>query len=262
MTKNNDCEVFQDRLDALSGGKLPDKAVEQLRDHARGCVECAMLLEMHEHLASPPLADLEDAVPDELVASVWPRVEAAIATRASARLRGSRGWHGWAWLVPALAAATLVLFVGSGLLFRELVRLRQREEVLVQRVAEQERWLAELELRTASDPVARTAGLAGRAAWERALARRTSVSVAELAAMLRSLPATATILGAAQAEEAAGSLPSWLATAWRGPLAELDSEDGIQARELLRLLERLDVDPERRVSTARLLALSRGAVRL
>ncbi len=262
MTRNPDCDVFQDQLDALEAGALPEEGMEQLRAHADSCGDCAMLLRVHEHLAAPPLGDLEAAVPDELIASVWPRVRAEIATGESARLRESRGWQGWSWLAPAMAAATLLLFIGSGLMYQEVRELRRREDALVQQVAQQERWLAELDLRTSTDPVVRTAGLAGRAAWERALARRKSVSVAELAGMLRSLPANTTILSASQAETLTGSLPFWMVSALRGTLEGIEAENGVQAGELSQLLEDLDVDSERRVPTARILALFRGSVRL
>jgi hypothetical protein len=262
VTRNPDCEVFQDQLDALQAGALSEDGMEQLRLHADSCEDCAVLLRVHEHLASPPLGDLEAAVPDELVASVWPRVRAEIATGESARLRESRGWQGWSWLAPAMAAATLLLFIGSGLMYQEMRELRRREDALVQQVAQQERWLAELDLRTSTDPVVRTAGLAGRAAWERALARRKSVSVAELAGMLRSLPANNTILSASQAEALAGSLPFWMVSALSGTLEGIEAENGVQAGELSQLLDNLNVDLEKRVPTARILALFRGSVRL
>ncbi|UCC71092.1 MAG: zf-HC2 domain-containing protein [Gemmatimonadota bacterium] len=260
MTKNVDCEVFQDQLDALKAGALPEDGLAQLQAHAGSCPECATLLEVHEHLTSPALSDLEAAVPDELLASIWPRLQAEIATASSARLRESRGWQGWGWLVPAMAAATLLLFLGSGLLFQEVRQLRQREDALVAQLAEQERWLAELDFRTSSDPVARTAGLAGRATWERALSRRRSVSVSELRNMLRSVPAAATVFDASELESLQRNIPFWMSSAARKAAAEIRPGDGVQAGELLRLLDTLDVDPGRRIPTARILALTRGSV--
>ena len=256
MTRNPDCEVFQDQLDALQAGALPEEGKEQLRLHAESCEDCAMLLRLHEYLTLPPLDDLEAAVPDELVASVWPRVRAEIATGRSAQLRESRGWQGWGWLVPAMAAATLFLLIGSGLMYEELRELRRRETALMQQVAEQQRWLAELDLRTASDPVARTAGLAGRATWERALARRESVSVGELARLLSGLPSATTIFDASELEALYRRVPFWMSAALRDAAAEVRTGDGLQAGELIRLLEALGVDSTRRISTARLLALA------
>ncbi|MGD2216634.1 MAG: zf-HC2 domain-containing protein [Gemmatimonadales bacterium] len=262
MNLKPDCEVFQDQLDALQAGALPEQGVEMLRLHAASCEDCAVLLRVHEHLAAPPLGDLEAAVPDELVASVWPRVQAEVATGESARLRESRGWQGWSWLVPAMAAATLLLFIGSGLMYQEVRELRRRETALVQQVAEQERWLAQLDLRTSTDPVARTAGLAESATWERALARRKSVSVGELARMLGGLPATTTIFDASNTEALYRNLPFWLATAVRDVAADVRTGDGLQAGELAQLVETLGVDSSRRISTTRLLALAGGTARL
>jgi hypothetical protein len=261
VTSDPDCEVFQDQLDALQAGVLSEDGMEQLRLHADSCEDCSVLLTVHEHLVALPLGDLEAAVPDELVASVWPRVRADIATGESARLRESRGWQGWSWLAPAMAAATLLLFIGSGLMYQEVRELRRRETSLVQQVAEQERWLAELDQRTSADPVARTAGLAGRPTWERALARRKSVSVAELAGMLGSLPTSTTIFDASELEALYGNLPYWLAMVVRDAAAEVRTGDGLQAGELAQLVEGLGVDPSRRISTARLLALAGGTAR-
>ncbi len=261
MTRNPDCEVFQDQLDALQAGALPEEGMEKLRLHAASCGDCAMLLRVHEHLTTPALGDLEAAVPDELVASVWPRVRAEIATGESARLRESRGWQGWSWLVPAMAAATLLLFIGSGLMYKEVRELRRRETALVQQVAEQGRRLAELDLRTSADPVARTASLAAQPTWERALARRRSVSAAELAGMLSSLPATTTIFNASELDALYGNLPFWLAAAVRNAAAEVRTGDGLQAGELAQLVETLGVNPSRRISTARLFALAGGSAR-
>jgi hypothetical protein len=261
VTRDSDCEVFQDQLDTLQAGMLSEEGVEQLRNHAAACEDCAMLLRVHEHLATLPLAELEAAVPDELVASVWPRVAAAVAIGKSARLRETRGWQGWSWLVPAMAAATLLLFIGSGLMYRELRESRRRESALLEQIAERERWLAELGLRSSADPVTRTAGLAGQATWERALARRRSVSVGELSRMLSRLPATTTILDASQLEALYKSIPFWLAPAVRGAAADVRTEDGLQAGELARLVEALGIDSSRRISTARLLALAGGGRR-
>jgi hypothetical protein len=53
-----------------------------------------------------------------------------------------------------------------------------------------------------------------------------------------------------------------MVSALRGTLEGIEAENGVQAGELSQLLEDLDVDSERRVPTARILALFRGSVRL
>jgi hypothetical protein len=220
-----------------------------------------MQLRVHEHLAAQSLSDLEATVPDELLGSVWPRVQAGIAARDPARRSDPMRWQGWNRLVPVLAAATLLLLVGSGLLYREVRQLHQREMDLVQRIVRQDRRLAELDIRTSMDPVARAARLAGRAVWERALERHNSLSVSELEAMLRNAPTNATLFTASELEVVANSIPVWSATALETALSTIESDDGIQAGELLRLIEALDINPEKRISTSRILAISRGAAR-
>jgi predicted anti-sigma-YlaC factor YlaD len=257
-----DCDVFQEQLDALLEKRLPDAGLDQLRLHAASCSECAMQLRLHEHLATPSLSELEAMVPEELAGSVLPRVQAEIAAHESTLQHQPGRWQGWNRLVPALAAATVLLCVGSGFLYWEVRQLRRQEDVLVRQVTEQGRRLAQLDSRTSMDPVARAASLAGRTLWERALARRNSVSVSELEQMLRSAPASTTIFSAAESEALAESLPPWMVRLAGTALSDIQSDDGIQAGELLQLIGTLDIDTERRIPTSRILAVSRQAARL
>ena len=261
MKKNVDCEVFQDQLDTLKQGVLAADGAEQLRLHAEACPDCAMLLRMHEHLASASLEQLEAAVPDVWVGSMWGQVEAEIATRESRRGGRLGGWQGSGWLVPAMAAASVLLFISTGFLLGERARLRDREGALARLVAEHETRLAELEVRTSSGAIARATGFAGRRAWEHKLSRRESVSVAELGDMLGSLPSGVTLVDASGVEALLNSVPFWTTATWRAALDQIRAEDGVQAGELLRVLDALDVDPEMSIPTARILALSRGSVR-
>jgi len=262
VSQRIDCDVFQDQLDALLGDRLPDAGLEQLRLHAASCPDCAMQLRVHEHLASPSVSDLEAAVPDELVGSVLPRVQAEIAAQRSTPESEPRRWHGWSRLVPTLTAATLLLFVGSGLLYWEVRQLREHETALVRQVTEQGRRIAQLDSPTSMDPVARAASLAGRTLWERALARRSSVTVSELERMLQSAPASTTVFDSAESEALTEALPRWMADLLREALAGIQTADGVQAGELLQLMRGLDIDTERRISTSRILAVSRQATRL
>jgi hypothetical protein len=160
-----------------------------------------------------------------------------------------------------MAAASLFLLFATGYLLGELKRLREREQVLVQRVIEHERWLAELDVRTAEDPVARTAGLATKRPWERVLARRESVTIAELEELLDRLPARTTIVGASEWEALREGVPLWMSSAWKGAIEMVRADDGIQPGELLELLNNLDIDPGRKIPTNRILALMRRPVR-
>jgi hypothetical protein len=256
-----DCEVFQDQLDALSEGTLGEEGVVLLQRHADSCLDCAKLLEIHERLRSPSLVELEEAVPDRYVSSMWERVRADVAAQQAGRRWRPGIWQPSRWLVPAMAAASLFLLLATGVLLGELKRLREREQVLVQRVIEHERWLAELDLRTTADPVARTAGLATKRPWERVLARRESVSIAELQELLQRLPARTTIVGASEWEAMRESVPFWMSSAWKGATELVRVDDGIQPGELLELLGSLDIDPGRKIPTSRVLALTRRNVR-
>ena len=262
MSQRPDCDVFQDQLDALLERRLPAVGLEQLRLHAAACPECAMQLRVHEHLVALSVQHLEAAVSDELVGSVLPRVQSVIGAQGATpgRERGRR--ERWSRFVPALAAATLLLCFSSGLLYWELRQLREQESVLIRQVTEQGRRLAQLDAATSMDPVARAAGLAGRTPWERALARRTTITVSELEQLLRSAPVSTTIFTAAESEALLQSLPPWLVALTREALSRMQTDDGITAGELIQLIGDLDIDTERRISTSRILAVSRQATRL
>lgn len=262
MSHKADCDVFQEQLDALLGDRLPDAGLEQLRLHAASCADCALQLRVQEHLASPSLRDLEGQISDELAGSVLPRVLAEIAAHQASTQRAPGKWYGWSRLVPTLAAATLLLFVGSGLLYLQVRQLREQEAFLVRQVTEQGRRLAQLDVRTSMDPVARAASLAGRGLWERALSRRNSVTVSELERMLQSTPASTTIFSAAESEALTESLPRWMMALIREHLADIQANDGIQAGELLQVVRSLDIETDRRISTSRILAVSRQAASL
>jgi len=256
VKKGNDCDVFHDQLDALNEGSLSEEGVEQLRLHAESCSECGMSLRVNEHLA-PTLADLEVAVPDELAASVWPGVEAELAVRRSKNSGGRLVRRGRTWLAPSMAAATLLLGVATGLLFKELTRVQARERALAQTVAVQQRWLAELDQRTSSNASALAAGLAGPG-WARALPRREQMTVAELNELLGRLPARTTVLSTAQAEILMGAILLWTPPGWESAISEIEIGDGVRAGELVEILETLDVDPSLTFRTSRLIDLFRG----
>jgi hypothetical protein len=253
LSKNIDCEVFQDQLDTLKQGALSPEGEAQLRAHAETCADCAMVLRLHGHLAAPTPEELEAAVPDLYVASMWERVQAEVAVRGTP---GSRfgGWQPGRWLVPTLAAASVVLLASTALLLNELRTVRGREQALAAQVEAHEHRLGELE--SAVAPRATVTGLAGRRAWERALAGKESVTVGELTALLRSVPAGTTLLSASNAR-ALGDLPGWVTFGWRDVLSRLNVADGAQAGELLEVIQGLALDPETRIPVDRLLAVRR-----
>ena len=77
--KDIDCRIFEDQIDTLLDGTLSEEGLRQLRLHALACPACAAALEIHEHLARPSLAELEEEVPEHFLATLGSRVEDAIA---------------------------------------------------------------------------------------------------------------------------------------------------------------------------------------
>ncbi|MFC1576029.1 hypothetical protein ACFL5A_05245, partial [Gemmatimonadota bacterium] len=217
--------------------------------------DCAMQLRVQEHLVRPSLEELEGEVPDELVASLWPRLQSELAPRpADINLQRGRS-RAFTWLAPAMAAAIVVLIFSTGYLFSELTSMKEREGALAQQVLEQQRWLAELDVGPSTDPVARTATLAGRNPLVRALSRQETVSMAGLQGLLRSLPGDRTLLTAAQVEDLLNSRSTLTAPLWRETLVRMDGGDGMRARDLLRVLESMDLDPDMTLATAELINL-------
>lgn len=249
VKKDIDCQVFEDQIDAYSRGALSEEGLEQLRLHAESCPECAMQLRVQDHLALPSLEEVEAAVPDEVLAAVWPGIQgelrkrrAGSAGRAPSPLRPS--WLRAFWLRPTLAAATVVWAIATGFLFSELRRVEAREEALVQR-------LAELDVR--SEAVERTANLAGRSPLIRALSRQGSLSVAALRDRLRSLPGNTVVLDASELEDLLANTASLAPPVWRAVLAEYEGGEGIRVRDLLEILESSGVPSDMSVPTSRLI---------
>lgn len=259
MKQNPNCAFFLDQLEDLQSGRLTPEIAAQLRGHAESCSQCAMLLRLQEYVVLLGLEDLESAVPEEYVTSMWERLQPDVAPRGSApsrpqlrRLRAPR------WLVPALAATSLFLLLTSGLLLSEWKRMRAREVALVQRIADSERRLAMFESGIGAGPVARTAGLAGTPMWVRLLARRGSVSVADIEALIAGLPPRTTVFSASEWRALEGSIPVWMRSVWTGAAEAIHVEDGVQGEELAALIARLDLEPGGSIPTARILALTAG----
>lgn len=292
MNKDVDCQVFGDQLDGLVRGDLPAEGERLLRLHAGICPACAMQLRVQEHLAQPSLAELEARVPEELLASLWPRVEGEVGGGAGvvgagvgggdeaggsgdgaalgkgSGRRGKRGsgdpggsgmgtgaGSGFRWLVPALAAAALALLFSTGFLTLELHKLQDQEALLAQQVAEQQRWLSELEVGANADPVARTAALAGRNPWLRALGRQESISIQGLRVLLGRMPGDRMIMTQAQLDAALRSRTPLGMPLLREVLTGIEGRDGVRVRDLIQALDGLEVGPDVAVPTADLVSL-------
>jgi hypothetical protein len=237
-----------------------------------------MQLTVQEHLVRPSLVELENRVPEEMLASMWPRVDGEVKSREEvAELavvgRGDAGWAPrgsgegqragegggqrprFGWLVPILAAATLILLFSTSYLSLERGRLREQEAYLAQQVAEQQRWLSELNVGADADPVARTAALAGRNPWLRALSRQESITVQGLQLLLERMPGDRIIMTQAQVDAALRSRTPLSLPLLRDVLSGIETRDGVRARDLLRALEGMGVGPDVSVPTADLMSL-------
>jgi hypothetical protein len=208
VKKDVDCLVFEDQLDALVAGGLPVEGLEQLQLHAFSCPDCAMLLKVKEHLTRPSLEELEAAVPQNLLDSMWPRVEKGLGgSPGPARARPSPGTR-LPWLVPSLAAASVVLLLSTGFLFSALRRTTARGDELARQVSELQLGMEELDART--EWVERTAQLAGNSrnrarALNFQLAGQESITVGALVELLETYPPERVLLDASQVRSLFGS---------------------------------------------------------
>lgn len=249
MSQKVECARFRDSLDDFVDGRIPIEDEERLRRHAQICAACAMQLRVKEHLAEPGRRDLERAVPDGVVESMWPSLESQISAgrRVPRRETGVRRW-----LIPALAAASLLFILGNGYLLMEVGRLREQSATLASEVQRQERRLAELRTRSLAAPRARTAALSGRT-WQRVLAGREQMTVAELRDLLTAIPSSATLIGPDRAADLAGGFLVTPELAGGIPFRSVNIDDGIQAGELLGLLDSLEMGEGRSFPVARAL---------
>lgn len=263
MSKAVDCQVFEDQLDALVREALPQEGKRQLRLHAADCPDCAMQLRVQEHLLGPSLEELEAQVPEGLVATVWSGVEEGIKGRDAGRPGDGEPEQGVVviphrpptrWLVPTLAAASVALLFSTGFLLRGLNQLQAREAALVQQVSEQQRWFAEL-AGPGVDPVARTAALAGRDPWMRALSRQESITLSGLLTLLERMPGDRTVLSRSQLDTILESRTPLRFRFLRDAVGSLDGLLEVSAAELLEALNTLDEDEDLTVPTAELVAL-------
>jgi len=270
VKKEIDCQIFEDQLDELLNGSLSDEGIGQLQHHALSCPDCAMLFRVKEHLTLPPLEELEAAVPEDLLASVWSGVQAGLKARPeSAPGAGSREAppnrppdapagtpkaSGFPWLVPTLAAASVVLLFSTGFLFSELRQTDTRRVELAEQVGELEKGLAGLNERTAA--VERTADLAGRNRWIRALSmslgRQESVSIEEVRRMVNRLPPDRPLFTATEVEAFLGGLGSWGFPDFGVEVSDKAGPDGLSAQELLAVFDSLDLPPDLTIPASRL----------
>lgn len=307
-----DCRVFEDQLDALVRGTLPDEGRRHLLLHADACPDCAIQLRVQEHLVRPSLEELESRVPQAFLEGIWEDVRAGIqpsSDRPDVSAETSRDGNpqsaggvadtqtdtdtqpiplpnpgagrtaglppgpmplppasasvpamprprrGVGWLIPTLAAASMALLASTGFLLTETHRLAGKTARLAQQVEEQQGWLAQAALRSGVDPVVRTAALAGRSPFARALSRQDEISLSGLRRLLGRMPGDRMVLTRAQVDDVLRSRGASSLPLLREALLGIGSTDGVRAGALLAALEALDVSPETTVPTARIIEL-------
>ena len=257
MREEIDCQVFEDQLEELVEGTLTEEGSEQLRFHAEVCPDCAAQLRVHGHLADPSLEKLEEEVPQHLVDSIWPRLRQEVSEGPSSGPRARPSPARRSWFVPAMAAASLALLFVSGVLYGQLRQSEERGRTLVRQLSDQQALLAELAVEQSRASGLRTATnrpplLGGRPDWLRALSQRETVTVAELADLLRQVPGGTPLVSPGEVEAVLANTSSLTPPTWRGVLRTLDTGEPIRASDLLMVLESLGVRPETRVPTSRL----------
>ena len=260
MTKMDDCTRFQEGLAA--GSKLDPTEREQLRRHADSCTDCAAVRRLHEELEDALSNELAAQVPDEMVADMWPRVQAAreAAARPSRRghvsVRAGRDWlTGLGALVlgrgaPLMAAAMVVLLLATGWLAGERARLKVRERDLLQRAERAEsRASADVHTIGASPP------RATRASWT---ARIDDLTASRARSRLAQLAPDTLLLDAPGAWRLLDDLLPASGFARRALPKGVDLSDGLQAGEALAVVDRVLADrPE--LARARVGSLRRAA---
>lgn len=212
---------------------------------------------MRELLDAPSSEELEAAVPDPHVAGMWAAVRDARPSGSPARPhdRRARG----SWLLPVLAAASVLLALVAGGLAVERERLVARQAELEAGVVSLERRLAALE-RAGSDGPTALASLASPA-WERVLAAEEALTSGRARALLGRVPPGTTLLGPEELEALAAAGPLAVPPGWRTFGRAVDLQDGLQAGELLAAIEGADLAAGTTIPVARILDIYRTARR-
>lgn len=257
MNTESNCERYRDIVDKLFENTASAEEIRLLREHATLCADCAMLLEMHEHLEGPTMGDLETEVPDHLAEGMWPRVEMEIMRDDWRQLGKRRRSPVWRWVVAVQAAAIVVLVGGTALLFSQIGQLRHREAALEAKLKQQEQHLTALDWRTSRTGAGTTTASNGGSAWLRRLAASDDVTVAEVTQFLERLPADSQVLGARDANRLIAQLPYAVSGVHAAALDDIHTEDGLQAGEALRLIAALDLNPSQQFPAGRIAGISK-----
>jgi hypothetical protein len=257
VNTQSNCERHQDIVDKLFENTASVEEIRLLREHANLCADCAVQLEMHEHLEGVRLEDLESRVPNHMVEGMWPRVEMDIMRDDWRSLGERRRSPVWRWVVAAQAAAIVVLAGGAALLLGELQQIRHRETALAEKLTQQGQQLTALEWRTSRTGTGAVTYSTGGSMWLRRLAGTDDVTVAEVTEFLERLPEDSQVLGARDANRLLAQLPYAVSGVHGAALDDIHTDDGLQAGEALRLIVALDLDPSQQFPAGRIAGISK-----
>ena len=263
MNRETECGRIEDLLSP--GRDLTEAERRDVGDHLRTCEGCRDWARLRDTLQPFVEATAED-VPDILAASVWPQVEARLAApgaggaQAAPRRRRTvfpagdplrRSWWAAPRLVPALAAAVVVLVVGAGILAGRVRTLERHERALTAALERRTELIDDLRRQVAADMGA------GSTIELAALATGGETTAGDLLRQLEALPPGRDLLTPGQA----GLLMRRAAAALNedpGRLPRIEIADGLQAGEAVQLLAAFSLDPDQKISRTRLHAMSRG----
>jgi hypothetical protein len=208
-----------------------------------------MSMKVLEHLALQGLEELEAAVPDDLLATVWPGVEAGVRP-ARARIHQAFSeelvpGRSHNWILPTLAAAAVVLLFSTGFLFSELRKAETQGAQLAGQIVDLQEEINENDAN--AEWIQRTGRLAGNRrsrarALDYVLAGQEGITVAALVELLEKYPADMVLFEASQIDNLLGTPmrppPELrrLLSAVASALATLGDAQGVRAGELARWL--------------------------
>jgi hypothetical protein len=255
MDEKMTCEEFQERLDGHIASDEERRAIER---HAAACPDCALLLAMNRHLNAETLSELEERVPDSLVDTMWQRVVGEIAARRAERLSPQRRfWPFQRIFVPAMAAAIVLLVFTSGYLLGELRHLRRSERQLAMELSLKDQRLEEMQHGMKTIQAGRLPERVTLLGVRLGLPQQADFSASELISLLELLPRETTMLEAGKVESMLQQkrLPGMIRARFQPE--GIDIDDGLQAGEIIILIEWLDIDPARRFQRDELVSFAR-----
>ncbi len=262
MSAPQDCDRFQDILDRGPQEEWTAKDHRWVDEHAQACQLCAQVLKMRRLYPDPPTNEGEDNVPADRLAEIWPRVEQALPAPpdVSGRQR-SRSWFAGI-LRPALAGLAVVLVLTNTMMFAQMQKVLHREEGLRAALDQQETRLlsmqTELDARGAEASFAASeAGSEATARWSSFLGSRADLTVGELRQVLGRLPAQTVILSPRSAQTLRLDLGSGFNPRPVLAAAALSWEDGLQAGELLAVIDVLKLEDQLELSAIQSFVTSR-----